>query len=83
VGNLRFRLPQPISAYNGSIDATSYGPACPQQKFILPYLQGLPAEIVNYLVNGVYKVVVPDNEDCEIILDYIHLLSTEYERFDY
>jgi len=83
VGNLRFRLPQPISAYNGSIDATSYGPACPQQKLTLPYLQGLPAEIVNDLVNRVYKVVLPDNEDCEIILDYIHSLSTEYERFDY
>lgn len=30
VGELRFRPPIPIDSWNGSIDATAFGPACPQ-----------------------------------------------------
>jgi len=66
VGNLRFQLPQPIPAYSGTIDATSYGPTCPQQKFTLPILQGLPAEIVDDIVNKAFTALFPDDEDCEI-----------------
>ena len=70
VGNLRFRLPEPISAYNGSIDATSYGPACPQQKLTLPILEGLPAQIVDDIVNTVFTALFPDDEDCKIHLSF-------------
>ncbi|KAL9714101.1 hypothetical protein Ac2012v2_002410 [Leucoagaricus gongylophorus] len=64
VGNLRFRLPEPIHAYNGSIDATSYGPTCPQQKLTLPILEGLPAQVVDDIVNTVFTALFPDDEDC-------------------
>ncbi|KAF9535607.1 Alpha/Beta hydrolase protein [Crepidotus variabilis] len=36
IGNLRFRAPQAVSPYNGSIDASAYGPICPQQATQLP-----------------------------------------------
>jgi len=70
VGNLRFRLPEPIYTYNGSIDATSYGPACPQQKFTLPILEGLPAQVVDDIVNTVFTALFPDDEDCKIHLSF-------------
>ncbi|KAF5350591.1 hypothetical protein D9756_008678 [Leucocoprinus leucothites] len=64
VGNLRFRLPQPITTYNGTITATAYGPSCPQQAFTLPILEGLPQQIVDDLVNGVFSAIFPTDEDC-------------------
>ncbi|KXN88427.1 Lipase 4 [Leucoagaricus sp. SymC.cos] len=64
VGYLRFQLPQPVPAYNGSITATAFRPACPQQALKLPILTGLPAEIANNLVNGVYSAMTPSSEDC-------------------
>ncbi|KAF9453335.1 alpha/beta-hydrolase [Macrolepiota fuliginosa MF-IS2] len=64
VGDLRFRLPQPVPAYNQSFSATAFGPACPQQKFELPVLQGLPQEIADDLVNGVFSALFPSSEDC-------------------
>ncbi|KAJ2924128.1 hypothetical protein H1R20_g12974, partial [Candolleomyces eurysporus] len=54
VGNLRFRLPQPISTYNGTIDATKYGPSCPQQALSLPIVSGLAAEATEYIVNSIF-----------------------------
>lgn len=67
VGNLRFRLPEAIDAYSGTIDATSYGPACPQQAAQVPTLDGLPKEIVELVVNTVSSVILPFDEDCELI----------------
>ncbi|KAJ7599915.1 carotenoid ester lipase precursor [Mycena floridula] len=64
VGNLRFRLPQQISTYKGSFNATAYGPACPQQKIKVPILMGIPQEIVDYIVNFFHGVKFPDSEDC-------------------
>lgn len=64
-GDLRFRLPETILAYNGSYDASDFGPSCPQQAVRLPILTGLPAEAVDYVVNSIYDVVLPDDEDCE------------------
>lgn len=64
-GDLRFRLPQTISAYNGTQDATAYGLACPQQAIDLPVLTGLAATAVDFVVNSVYGVVFPDSEDCQ------------------
>ncbi|KAF9453334.1 alpha/beta-hydrolase [Macrolepiota fuliginosa MF-IS2] len=64
VGNLRFRLPQPVPAYNRSFSATAFGPSCPQQKFVIPVLKGLPQVIADDLINGIYSVVTPSSEDC-------------------
>ncbi|KAK0185658.1 carotenoid ester lipase precursor [Armillaria mellea] len=63
-GDLRFRLPQTLPAYNGSYDASDFGPSCPQQAIRLPILTGIAAEAVDYLVNSIYDVVLPDDEDC-------------------
>jgi cholinesterase len=65
VDNLRFRRPLPIGAYNNSFSATQYGQACPQQKFSVPILQGLPEVIAAGLINTVYAAVFPDGEDCK------------------
>ncbi|KAF9453329.1 alpha/beta-hydrolase [Macrolepiota fuliginosa MF-IS2] len=64
VGDLRFRLPQPIPTYNQSFSATAFGPGCPQQKFVLPVLEGLPQVIVDDLFNRVYSAVFPSSEGC-------------------
>ena len=64
-GDLRFRLPEPIPAYDGTLDATAFGPACPQQKINLPIPDGLTANAVNSIVNSIFQVVFPDDEDCE------------------
>ncbi|KAF8073584.1 carotenoid ester lipase precursor [Lyophyllum atratum] len=63
-GDLRFRLPQPIPAYTGSVSATSFGLSCPQQAITLPILTGLAAEAVDYIVNSIFGLVFPDSEDC-------------------
>ncbi|KAJ3567939.1 hypothetical protein NP233_g6036 [Leucocoprinus birnbaumii] len=77
-GNLRFRLPQPVPAYNGTIDATAYGPSCPQQAFTLPILTGLPQEIVDDLVNGVFSAIFPTDEDCGIALFFALYVFANY-----
>ncbi|XP_006455190.1 hypothetical protein AGABI2DRAFT_145418 [Agaricus bisporus var. bisporus H97] len=64
VGDLRFRRPHPIRAYNQSFSATQYGRACPQQKFTVPILQGIPQVIATGVVNTLYTTVFPDGEDC-------------------
>lgn len=63
-GDRRFRLPQPIPAYNASFGATAMGPACPQQAVSLPILTGLPQEAADYVVNTIFTAIFPDNEDC-------------------
>ncbi|KAF8877142.1 carotenoid ester lipase precursor [Gymnopilus junonius] len=64
VNDLRYRLPQPILAYSGTHDATSFGPACPQQEVQLPIVQGLAANVADFLVNSIYGQIFPDSEDC-------------------
>lgn len=63
-GDLRFRLPETLPAYNGSYDATAFGPSCPQQAVKLPDLTGLSAEVVDYIVNSIFNAILPDDEDC-------------------
>ncbi|KAK7029558.1 hypothetical protein VNI00_014435 [Paramarasmius palmivorus] len=72
IGDRRYRLPEPISPYQTSFSATSEGPICPQKASEVPVLQGLPAEIVNLLVNLLGDVLGPDNEseDCLTINVY-------------
>ncbi|KAF8073585.1 carotenoid ester lipase precursor [Lyophyllum atratum] len=64
IGDLRFRLPQPIPAYAASFAATSYGLSCPQQSVTLPIVSGLVADAVDFIVNSIYGVAFPDSEDC-------------------
>ncbi|KAF9018964.1 carotenoid ester lipase precursor [Hymenopellis radicata] len=63
-GNLRFQLPAAVGAYTGTIDATAFGPSCPQQAVKLPVLTGLPQETVDYVVNSIFSDVLPSDEDC-------------------
>ncbi|GLB38555.1 putative type-B carboxylesterase lipase family protein [Lyophyllum shimeji] len=64
VGDLRFRLPQPIPAYATNFNATSFGLSCPQQSVSLPIVSGLAADAVNFIVNSIYGAIFPDSEDC-------------------
>ncbi|KAJ7101536.1 carotenoid ester lipase precursor [Mycena belliarum] len=64
VGDLRFRLPVTIPAYTGAHDATAMGLSCPQQEIDLPILTGLPAQVVDGLVNSIFGLVFPAAEDC-------------------
>ncbi|TFK40488.1 carotenoid ester lipase precursor, partial [Crucibulum laeve] len=64
VGDLRFRLPQPNPAYTGSFAATDFSKSCPQQAINLPLVSGLVADATNYIVNSIFGVVFPDDEDC-------------------
>ncbi|EKM78357.1 hypothetical protein AGABI1DRAFT_75927 [Agaricus bisporus var. burnettii JB137-S8] len=64
VGDLRFRRPQSIQAYNQSFSATHYGQACPQQQLTVPILQGIPQEIASGVLNTLFAAVFPDGEDC-------------------
>ncbi|KAF9478210.1 carotenoid ester lipase precursor [Pholiota conissans] len=64
VGDLRYRLPQTIPAYNGTYSATSYGPSCGQQAIDLPILTGLVADAVDYVTNSIFGQIFPDSEDC-------------------
>ncbi|KAF9567730.1 carotenoid ester lipase [Agrocybe pediades] len=50
IGDLRFRHPVPITSYNGSINASSYGYSCPQQNATFPISLG---DIVNFTVPNI------------------------------
>ena len=63
-GDLRFRLPVPIKYTNGTHDATQFGPSCPQQAIRLPLLSGVPSDIINFITDSIFRLVLPDSEDC-------------------
>ncbi|KAF9487790.1 lipase [Pleurotus eryngii] len=63
-GDRRFKLPEPIPPYTGTVRATAFGPACPQQSVRLPLPDGLAGDAVDLIVNTAYKAVFPDSEDC-------------------
>ncbi|KJA17434.1 hypothetical protein HYPSUDRAFT_46373 [Hypholoma sublateritium FD-334 SS-4] len=66
LGDLRYRLPAPITYSNGTFDATEYGPSCGQQIIKLPssIINGLVADAANYVIGSVFGQVFPDDEDC-------------------
>ncbi|KZV64181.1 carotenoid ester lipase precursor [Peniophora sp. CONT] len=64
VGNLRFNLPEPVDPYTGTQSVTAYGPACPQQSVDLPLINGLAGDAIDFIVNTIYGVIFPDDEDC-------------------
>ncbi|KAF9049515.1 carotenoid ester lipase precursor [Hymenopellis radicata] len=61
-GDLRFRLPQAVDAYTGTLNATSFGPECPQQSGVAPNTDGLPAAIAAFLTS--WNPTFPTDEDC-------------------
>jgi acetylcholinesterase len=80
VGNLRFAKPVANNPYNGTVTATAYGLACPQQSVTLPLISGLPADAVDFIINSVYGVVFPDSEDCLTINVYAAVHSGCLDR---
>ncbi|KAG6816185.1 hypothetical protein H0H87_008012 [Tephrocybe sp. NHM501043] len=63
VDELRFNLPQSIEPYTGELDATSFGPSCPQQKVILP--PGLDTRLREDISKTIFGQDFPDSEDCQ------------------
>ncbi|PPR05606.1 hypothetical protein CVT26_009127 [Gymnopilus dilepis] len=71
VGNLRFRWPQAITSYNGSINATSYGYSCPQQNVTAPIsLKDIFNATIPQVIAGLVPSfngssnAQPESEDC-------------------
>ncbi|KAJ7710612.1 carotenoid ester lipase precursor [Mycena rosella] len=64
VGDLRFRLPAQVPAYNGTHTVTDMGPACPQQTAVVPILTGAVQKIVGDLFEDYYSKKYPSAEDC-------------------
>ncbi|RPD57249.1 carotenoid ester lipase precursor [Lentinus tigrinus ALCF2SS1-6] len=66
VGDLRFRLPRLIDAYDGTVNATKFGNQCIQQGSTLP--SNLPPEVLEsigpYLGRFAADSSVPQSEDC-------------------
>ncbi|KAJ7289382.1 Alpha/Beta hydrolase protein [Mycena rebaudengoi] len=64
VGDLRFRLPVKVPAYNGTHTVTAMGPACPQQVATIPILTGVIQTLFGSLFDAVYSRIYPSAEDC-------------------
>ncbi|PFH47076.1 hypothetical protein AMATHDRAFT_153008 [Amanita thiersii Skay4041] len=64
VGDLRYHLPEPHPPYTGSHLADAYGPSCPQHRFNLPLPNGLPKNIIDFIINTFINAGVPSDEDC-------------------
>ncbi|KAJ8519352.1 hypothetical protein ONZ45_g3706 [Pleurotus djamor] len=65
-GDRRFRLPELVDPYTGTIVAKNYGPACPQQGLKVPLPPRLPLvdNVVDILVNKAFNALTPSDEDC-------------------
>ncbi|RDX52231.1 carotenoid ester lipase [Lentinus brumalis] len=67
VGDLRLRLPVPVSPFNGTFNATAFGNQCIQQTFPpLALPNGLPAPARDYMSLAGFLALpdVPISEDC-------------------
>jgi len=64
IGDLRFRLPEPVQPYTGDYRATTFGPACTQQRQLVP---DFPPEVPQDAIDVINHVIhaSPDSEDCE------------------
>ena len=67
VGDLRLRLPHLVTAYNGTVNATSFGCQCIQQRATISV--DLPVEVLESLAPFATAsspdLDVPQSEDCE------------------
>lgn len=83
IGDRRLRLPEPNNPYVGVLDATVYGPACPQHRpggFPIPAAVG--SDVLDLFVNTSAKYLAegrarwidsapdsgPESEDCKLVL---------------
>ena len=70
VGDLRLQLPQLLTSYNGSINATAFGNQCVQQSLIFP--SGVSNELLGDILPFVSAFggnpSVLQSEDCECVL---------------
>ncbi|KAA1472211.1 carotenoid ester lipase precursor [Dentipellis sp. KUC8613] len=67
IGDLRLSRPVKFPPYKGKYYATDFGYSCPQQAMTLPSRAGGNQELkdaVNKIVNGIYGMMTPENEDC-------------------
>ncbi|OJT12974.1 Lipase 4 [Trametes pubescens] len=64
VGNLRFNLPVAVDPYTGTHTATAFGPSCPQQAINFDLPSQLAEDAVNFIVNSIFQLVFPSDEDC-------------------
>jgi len=64
IGDLRFRLPEPIEFYTGHHLATTFGPACIQQTVRLPAFPPQVPEGATEIMRRIVEVF-PESEDCE------------------
>ncbi|KAI9063825.1 carotenoid ester lipase [Trametes sanguinea] len=65
VGDLRLRLPQPISRYRGTINATTFGNQCIQQTLITPTIPtNFPPQVSSFVAAMAVPPDVPQSEDC-------------------
>ncbi|KAG7088712.1 hypothetical protein E1B28_012681 [Marasmius oreades] len=64
-GDRRFRAPEPVTPYTGSINATSIKPVCPQQKSELPSKpNGVDEKVYDFVTGKLEAANVPESEDC-------------------
>ncbi|KAF8893685.1 Alpha/Beta hydrolase protein [Gymnopilus junonius] len=67
-GQLRFRPPKELGPYKSPINATVYGPACPQQKLDSPFAGVLPSNATALLrLSPLFKdaaAALAESEDC-------------------
>ncbi|TFK80530.1 alpha/beta-hydrolase [Polyporus arcularius HHB13444] len=65
IGDLRLRLPKPISPYTGTINATAFGNQCIQQTSEAVSLPStVPAAVGGYVASFLARADVPFSEDC-------------------
>ncbi|KAI8986130.1 carotenoid ester lipase precursor [Trametes punicea] len=64
VRNLRFNLPVAVDPYTGTNTVTAFGPSCPQQAINFDLPSGLASDTVDFIVNSIYQVIFPSDEDC-------------------
>ncbi|EIW52423.1 carotenoid ester lipase precursor [Trametes versicolor FP-101664 SS1] len=64
VGDLRFNLPVAVDPYTGTHTATAFGPSCPQQAINFDLPSQLAEDAVNFIVNSIFQLVFPSDEDC-------------------
>ncbi|KAM5540838.1 hypothetical protein V8D89_005482 [Ganoderma adspersum] len=64
-GDLRFRLPAPNDAYNGTHEVIAYGPSCPQlSSSLTPNILKLPLTTTSFVLTEWNRPVSTTDEDC-------------------
>lgn len=73
VGDLRLQLPQAVTSYKGTLNATTFGNQCIQQSLALPDLPDNVPPAIPATLSALVSVEVQgptQSEDCEYHLTY-------------